>query len=87
MQKNQLRGLVESGEPVVIVVLSQKGLEKAFVFYEQENAEALEAGNQLLARVSLQLALVDNAIRRSPGEPAEAVEQELQGQQVKVVNQ
>lgn len=81
MQKNQLRGLVESGEPVVIVVLSQKGLEKAFVFYEEENAEALEQGNQLLARVSLQLALLDNAARGLPAGPADQGESAEEAEQ------
>jgi len=79
MQK-KLRGMVESGEPVVVIILSQKGLEKAFVFYEQENAEALEIGNQLLAKVSCQLMLRDNAVRHGE-EPTQAVEQESQGQQ------
>lgn len=51
-------------EPTVIVVLTPRGLEKAFVFYEEEDAEALEAGNLLLARVSTQLALLDNALRQ-----------------------
>jgi hypothetical protein len=81
MQK-ELKNLIKAGEPFVVVVLSFKGLEKSFVFYEEENAEALEAGNLLLARISYQLALLDNAVRYgsgaadgSPGESAEAVEQ------------
>jgi hypothetical protein len=61
--KTDLSPLIESGEPVVIVVLSQRGLEKSFVFYEDENVEALEAGNLLLARISPQLTLIDNALR------------------------
>lgn len=65
MQEN-LKGIVESGEPVIVVILSRKGLEKAFVFYEEENAEALEAGNMLLARVATQLVLLDNAVKSNP---------------------
>jgi hypothetical protein len=45
------------------VVLTPKGLEKAFVLYEEDDVEALEAGNLLLARVSTQLTLLDNALR------------------------
>jgi hypothetical protein len=51
-------------EPTVIVVLSPKGLEKAFVLYQEDDVDALEAGNLLLARISPQLALVDNALRQ-----------------------
>ncbi len=83
----ELKSLIKAGEPVVVVVLSLKGLEKSFVFYQEDSVEALEAGNLLLARVSCQLSLLDNAVR-SPAsggygseEPAEAVEQGLQGQQ------
>ncbi len=61
--KTDLSPLIEGGEPVVIVVLSPRGLEKSFVFYEEENVEALEAGNLLLARISTQLTLLDNALR------------------------
>ena len=59
----ELRSVIQSGEPVVVVVLTPKGLEKSFVLYEEENVEALEAGNLLLARISSQLALLDNALR------------------------
>ncbi len=51
------------GEPVVVVILSSKGLEKSFVFYEEENEESFEAGNQLLVKISPQLMLLDNALR------------------------
>jgi hypothetical protein len=54
---------MESTEPTVIVVLTPKGLEKAFVLYEEDDVDALEAGNLLLARISAQLALLDNALR------------------------
>ena len=61
--KTDLSPFIENGEPVVIVVLSPRGLEKSFVFYEEENVEALEAGNLLLAQIAPQLALLDNALR------------------------
>jgi hypothetical protein len=61
--QEELRTVIQSGDPVVVVVLTSKGLEKSFVFYEEENVEALEAGNLLLARISPQLALLDNALR------------------------
>jgi len=50
-------------EPTVIVVLTAKGLEKAFVLFEEDDVESLEAGNLLLARISSQLTLIDNALR------------------------
>ena len=59
-------------EPTVIVVLSPKGLEKAFVLYQEDDVDALEAGNLLLARISPQLALIDNALRQG-GDTPEAV--------------
>lgn len=62
--QNELRDMVESGEPVVIVVLSHKGLEKAFVFYPEGDPDALEMGNELLARVSTHLILLDSAVKR-----------------------
>lgn len=72
-KKLDLTPVIESGEPVVIVVLSQRGLEKAFVFHEEENAEALEAATQLLARVSLQLALLDSAVKNGADSEIAAV--------------
>jgi len=68
----ELKNLIKEGAPLVIIVLSQEGLEKSFVFYEEENAEALEQENLLLARISCLLSLLDNAVRHG-GEPAEAV--------------
>lgn len=62
-QKTDLTPLIQAGEPIVIVVLSTRGLEKSMVLYEEENVEALEAGNLLLARISTQLTLLDNALR------------------------
>jgi hypothetical protein len=69
MQK-ELKNLLEAGEPVVVVVLSRKGLEKSFVFYPEEDTDALEAGNMLLARISGLLSLLDNAVRKwdEPGQ-------------------
>ena len=61
--QNELNSLVESGEPVVIVVLSERGLERAFVFYPEGDPDALEMGNQLLARVSTHLILLDSAVK------------------------
>ena len=61
MQKNELRNTTEAGEPVVVVLLSPRGLDRAFVLYE--DAEALEAGNLLLAKISAQLTLIDDALR------------------------
>jgi hypothetical protein len=55
---------MEPTEPTVIVVLTPGGLEKAFVLYQEDDVEALEAGNRLLARVAAQLILLDNAVRR-----------------------
>jgi hypothetical protein len=54
---------MERTEPTVIMVLTPRGIETAFVFYEEDDVEALEAGNLLLARISTQLALLDNALR------------------------
>lgn len=56
---------MEPTEPTVIVVLTPRGLEKAFVLYQEDDADALEAGNLLLAQISPQLALLDNALRTS----------------------
>lgn len=55
---------METRETTVIVVLNPRGLEKAFVLYEEDDVDALEAGNLLLARISPQLALIDNALRQ-----------------------
>lgn len=55
---------MDATEPTVIVVLTPKGLEKAFVLYEEDNVDAIEAGNLILARISFELALIDNALRR-----------------------
>ena len=73
MQKSELRNVIESGEPVVVVVLSQKGLEKAFVFFDEDSVDALEAGNLLLARISPQLSLIDNALRQGEETAVSAV--------------
>jgi hypothetical protein len=54
---------MEPTEPTVIVVLTPRGLEKAFVLYEEDDVEALETGNLLLARIAPQLTLLDNALR------------------------
>ena len=61
--KTDLSSFIKNGEPVVVVVLSPRGLEKSFVFYEEDNVEALEAGNLLLARISPQLMLLDSALK------------------------
>ena len=64
MHKGQnLASPIQAGEPVVVVVLSPRGLERSLVFYEEDNEEALEAGNLLLTRISAQLMLLDSALR------------------------
>ena len=70
----ELKNLIKEGAPLVIIVLSQEGLEKSFVFYEEENAEALEQGNLLLARISCLLSLLDNAVRHGGDRYVGAVE-------------
>lgn len=80
-EKLDLKPVIEAGEPVVVVVLTKNGLQKSLVFYESDNPEALQAGNELLARVSTNLVLLDNTLRAAsedqqaaiPGEP-QAVE-------------
>ena len=56
-----------SKQSTVVAILTPKGLEKAFVLYEEDDVEALEAGNLLLARISTQLTLLDNALRAGDG--------------------
>lgn len=53
-------------EPMIIVVVTPKGLERALVVYEEDDVEELEQGNLLLARISAQLTLLDNALRAAP---------------------
>ena len=62
-KKLDLTPVIEAGEPVVVIVLTQRGLEKSLLFYQEDSVEALEAGNLLLAKISAQLTLIDNAIR------------------------
>lgn len=66
MQKNDLRAVVETGEPLVVIVASQKGLERSFVLYEEDSADSLEAGNLLLAKIAPQLVLLDAALKQRP---------------------
>lgn len=61
-------------EPTVVIVVTPRGLEKAFVLYEEDNVDALEAGNLILTRISFELAMIDNALRKkalAPPVPAE----------------
>lgn len=59
-------------EPTVVIVVTSKGLERAFVVFEEDNVDALEAGNMLLTSISFELALIDNALRRKALAPTEA---------------
>lgn len=65
MKKVSLEPIIEAGEPVLAILVTPRGLEKSLLFYEEDNPEALEAVNQLLARISHQLMLLDDAIRKS----------------------
>jgi hypothetical protein len=67
-KKVDLTPLIEAEEPVVIVVLTRRGLEKSLLFYQEDSVEALEAGNRLLARVSAHLVLLDNTLRAAEQE-------------------
>lgn len=64
MKKVSLEPLIEAGEPVVAILVTPRGLGKSLLFYEEDNPEALEEANQLLARISPQLVLLDNAIQK-----------------------
>lgn len=63
MAKSQSLASVEAEGPTVVIILTPKGLQRSLVFYESE--QSFEAGNQLLARISAQLMLLDNALRSS----------------------
>jgi hypothetical protein len=67
-KKVDLTPLIEAEEPVVIVVLTRRGLEKSLLFYQEDSVEALEAGNRLLTRVSAHLVLLDNTLRAAEQE-------------------
>lgn len=55
--------MLQKQEPTVIVVLTPKGLEKAFVLYQEDDPDAFEAGTLLLAQIATHLTLIDNALR------------------------
>ena len=60
--KTKTMKVIESGEPVLVLVVSPQGLERTLILYD-ESVEALEQGNLLLARLAPQLLLLDNAAR------------------------
>lgn len=60
-------------EPTVVIVVTPKGLERAFVLFEEDNVDQLEAGNLILARISFELAMIDNALRKKALAPTEDV--------------
>ena len=64
-KKLDLTPVIEAGEPIVVIVITWSGLQKSLLFYEEDSVEALEAGNLLLAKISPQLMLIDNALRRT----------------------
>jgi hypothetical protein len=52
-----------SNEPMVLLVLSAKGMERAVILYREGDPEGLEQGAGILAKVAVQLALLDEALR------------------------
>jgi hypothetical protein len=47
----------------VVLELTPAGLQRAYILYEEGDVDSLERGNLLLARISPQLLLIDNALR------------------------
>jgi hypothetical protein len=61
--ERDLSSLVAGGEPVVIVVLSNRGVEKSLIFHDEGDPVALGEGNLLLAKIAPHLMLIDSALR------------------------